>query len=101
VAARSLPGIFSAGSGHCGEQGKENEHEGTPVEPPADGKHGQFQLSSPNKLKEMQCYSSRAVNELWPTDEVTNACHFGSTKRKEEGHFETLQQRGWKFYKNV
>lgn len=39
MTARSLPGIFSAGSGHCGEQGYENEHQGTPVKPPTDGKH--------------------------------------------------------------
>jgi hypothetical protein len=54
MAARSLPGIFSAGSGHYGGQGYKNEHQGTPLKPPIDRKHGDLQESSPRQLQEMQ-----------------------------------------------
>lgn len=56
MAARSLPGIFSAGSGHYGEQGNENEDQGTPMKPPTDGKHSEIQQSWPRQLQQMQCY---------------------------------------------
>lgn len=84
MAARSLPGIFSAGSGHYGEQGNENENQGTPMKPPTDGKHSELQQSWPRQLQQMQCYLEWVAKETWGTGELRESTLNLKTRREED-----------------
>ena len=57
VAARSLPGILCAASGHYDEESNEQEHQGAAAKPPADRKHGELPLYSSQELQKLKKYS--------------------------------------------